>query len=256
MLNLECGWRPNRSMWSAGWPTSPADRREAKPTVRAKYLGWPQTLTNKTPRINQINIKNDDALPSVQPLSVALELKAALSQWTGVKTGEYLPLWGGLRCPRRPTAGEDFPAPLPHQSRGLESGTQKGFMFVIKCYEPVLEITQKDVQICIKQWAASWCHTADIAMTLEIILICIYFLETFAISTKRTWVILCDFEQLCCRLSPNTCFLLTFLDRCCHYRKKKNNCLANICYYYRSYTENSAHQTSKFFFLVFTRLVA
>lgn len=109
MLNLECGCRPNRSMWSAGWPTSPADRREAKPTVRAQYLGWPQTLTNKTPRINQISLKNDDALPSVHPLSVALELKAALSQWTGVKTGESTSLrwsalpqeadrWWGLPC--------------------------------------------------------------------------------------------------------------------------------------------------------------
>lgn len=36
-----------------------------------------------------------------------------------------LPLWGGLHCPRKLTAGEDFPVLLPHQSRDLESETQK-----------------------------------------------------------------------------------------------------------------------------------
>lgn len=37
-LNLDCGlesWRPNSSMWSAGWPPSPADRQKWKPALRS-----------------------------------------------------------------------------------------------------------------------------------------------------------------------------------------------------------------------------
>lgn len=37
-LNLDCGlesWRPNTSMWLTGWPPSPADRQEWKPTLRS-----------------------------------------------------------------------------------------------------------------------------------------------------------------------------------------------------------------------------